>query len=96
MYSIQLYRNGQIAILLSTLQPGRNQNQDIINQVDDRRESVNTEIDFDKSKFQGFWIAVRNGIDISIGTIGSKIISPMANYSDVMREGDNNKVDRHF
>ena len=49
--------------------------------------SVNTEVSFDKSQFQGFWIAVRNGIDISIGRIGDKIISPIANFSDVMREG---------
>jgi len=90
MYTIQIDRSGQVQILLSVLEPSRNQNTDNLNQVEDRRESVNTEINFEKNQFQGFWIAVRNGIDISIGRIGDKIISPIANFSDVMREGPDN------
>ena len=55
-----------------------------------RKVSVNTELRFDKSQYQGFWVAVRNGIDISIGRIGDKIIESVANYSDIIREGPDN------
>ena len=89
MYSIQLARNGQVSIHLDKLEPVRNtQGSDsAYTQASNRKVSVSTEVSFDKSQFQGFWIAVRNGIDISIGRIGDKIISPIANFSDVMREG---------
>ena len=53
MYTIQIDRSGQVQILLSVLEPSRNQNTDNLNQVEDRRESVNTEINFEKNQFQG-------------------------------------------
>ena len=59
-------------------------------QVEMRKVSVNTELDFDRGQYQGFWVAVRNGIDISLGLIGDKIIDPVANYSDIIREGPDN------
>ena len=59
-------------------------------QAEMRKVSVNTELRFDKSQYQGFWVAVRNGIDISIGRIGDKIIESVANYSDIIREGPDN------
>ena len=55
-----------------------------------RKVSVNTELDFDRGQYQGFWVAVRNGIDISLRLIGDKIIDPVANYSDIIREGPDN------
>ena len=87
MYSLQLRRSGQVSIHLSKLEVSRVQNTETLTQVERQLASVNTDISFEKSQFQGFWIAVRNGIDISIGRIGDKIINPVANYSDVIREG---------
>ena len=55
-----------------------------------RKVSVNSELSFDRGQYQGFWVAVRNGIDISLGLIGDKIIDPLANYSDIIREGPDN------
>ena len=93
MYSIQLKKSGEVGIYLSTLERQRSQGTTTLTQNEDRRASVNSEISFEKSQYQGFWIAVRNGIDVSIGRIGDKIIAPVANYSDVMREGIKHK---HF
>ena len=88
MYSIHLFRGGSVSINLDKLEPVRSQNSgESYVQASNRKIQVNTEIDFEKSRFQGFWIAVRNGIDVSIGLIGDKIINPIASFSDVMREG---------
>ena len=92
MYSLQLRRSGQVSIHLSKLEVSRVQNTETLTQVERQLASVNTDISFEKSQFQGFWIAVRNGIDISIGRIGDKIINPVANYSDVIREGRDSGV----
>ena len=70
------------------LQAGRGQNTDTLTEQERTLATFSTEISFEKSQLQGFWIAVRNGIDISIGRIGDKIINPLANYSDIIREGD--------
>ena len=72
----------------SLLQAGRGQNTDSLTEQERTLATFSTEISFEKSQLQGFWIAVRNGIDISIGRIGDKIINPLANYSDIIREGD--------
>ena len=88
MYSIRLGEGGQVTMHVSTLQAGRGQNADTRTEQERTVATVNTEISFEKSQLQGFWIAVRNGIDISIGRIGDKIINPLANYSDIIREGD--------
>ena len=44
-------------------------------------------IDLDKERFQGFWISIRNNVDISIGRIGDKLVDGVANFTDVLREG---------
>ena len=89
MYSIRLGDGGQVTLHVSLLQAGRGQNSDTSTEQERTVATVNTEISFEKSQLQGFWIAVRNGIDISIGRIGDKIINPLANYSDIIREGKN-------
>ena len=73
---------------VSQLQAGRGQNSGSQTEEERTVATANTEISFEKSQLQGFWIAVRNGIDISIGRIGDKIINPLANYSVIIREGD--------
>ena len=90
LYSLHLARNGAVSIHLSKLEPARNGQDGQLNQAEMRKVSVNTELSFGKSQYQGFWVAVRNGIDISIGRIGDKIIESVANYSDIIREGPDN------
>ena len=67
------------------LEPPRNGGKFI--QQDGRKASANAVINLDKEGYQGFWISIRNNIEISIGKIGSTLIDSVANFTDVLREG---------
>ena len=49
--------------------------------------SVNKVISLDKERYQGFWISIRDNVEISIGRIGDKLVDSVANFTDVLREG---------
>lgn len=49
--------------------------------------SVNRVISLDKDRYQGFWISIRDNVEISIGRIGDKLVDSVANFTDVLREG---------
>ena len=49
--------------------------------------SVNKVISLDKDRYQGFWISIRDNVEISIGRIGDKLVDSVANFTDVLREG---------
>ena len=85
MYSIKLFRVGTVSIHINKLEPPRNGGKFI--QQDGRKASANAVINLDKEGYQGFWISIRNNIEISIGKIGSTLIDSVANFTDVLREG---------
>ena len=49
--------------------------------------SVNKVISLNKDRYQGFWISIRDNVEISIGRIGDKLVDSVANFTDVLREG---------
>ncbi len=49
--------------------------------------STNNVIELANNEFHGFWISVKNNIEVSIGKIGQKLVESVANYTDVLREG---------
>ena len=85
MYSVKLFRVGTVSIHINKLEPPRNGGSFI--QQDGRKASENAVINFDKDSYQGFWISLRNDIEISIGRIGNTLIDSVANFTDVLREG---------
>lgn len=85
MYSVKLFRVGTVSIHINKLEPPRNGGAFI--QQDGRKASANAVINLDKDGYQGFWISIRNNIEISIGKIGSTLIDSVANFTDVLREG---------
>lgn len=85
MYSVKLFRVGTVSIHINKLEAQRNGGEFI--QQDGRKVSVNNVIDLDKDRFQGFWISIRNDVEISIGRIGDKLVDSVANFTDVLREG---------
>ena len=85
MYSVKLFRVGTVSIHINKLEAQRNGGEFI--QQDGRKVSVNRVIDLDKDRFQGFWISIRNNVEISIGRIGDKLVDSVANFTDVLREG---------
>ena len=85
MYSIKLFRVGTVSIHINKLEPPRNGGKFI--QQDGRKASANAVINLDRDGYQGFWISIRNNIEISIGKIGSTLIDSVANFTDVLREG---------
>ena len=85
MYSVKLFRVGTVSIHINKLEAQRNGGDFI--QQDGRKVSVNRVIDLDKDRFQGFWISIRNNVEISIGRIGDKLVDSVANFTDVLREG---------
>jgi len=85
MYSVKLFRVGTVSIHINKLEPPRNGGSFI--QQDGRKVSVNAVIDLDKDRYQGFWISIKNDVEISIGRIGDKLIDSVANFTDVLREG---------
>jgi len=85
MYSVKLFRVGTVSIHINKLESPRNGGNFI--QQDGRKVSVNAVIDLDKDRYQGFWISIKNNVEISIGRIGDKLIDSVANFTDVLREG---------
>ena len=85
MYSVKLFRVGSVSIHINKLEAPRNGGSFI--QQDGRKVSVNAVIDLDKDRYQGFWISIKNDVEISIGRIGDKLINSVANFTDVLREG---------
>jgi len=85
MYSVKLFRVGTVSIHINKLESPRNGGSFI--QQDGRKVSVNAVIDLDKDRYQGFWISIKNEVEISIGRIGDKLIDSVANFTDVLREG---------
>jgi len=85
MYSVKLFRVGTVSIHINKLEAQRNGGEFI--QQDGRKVSVNNVINLDKDRFQGFWISIRNNVEISIGQIGDKLVDSVANFTDVLREG---------
>jgi hypothetical protein len=85
MYSVNLYRADRVSIHISRLEPPRNGGD--YTRQEGSKESENAVLDLDNSTYKGFWISVRNGIEISVGRIGDKLIDSIANYTDVIREG---------
>jgi len=85
MYSVKLFRVGTVSIHINKLEPQRNGGEFI--QQDGRKVSVNNVIDLGRNRFQGFWISIRNEVEISIGRIGDKLVDSVANFTDVLREG---------
>ena len=85
MYSVKLFRVGTVSIHINKLEAQRNGGDFI--QQDGRKVSVNRVIDLEKDRFQGFWISIRNNVEISIGRIGDKLVDSVANFTDVLREG---------
>jgi hypothetical protein len=85
MYSVKLFRVGTVSIHINKLEPPRNGGTFI--KQDGRKASENAVINLDKDSYQGFWISIRDNIEISIGKIGSTLINSVANYTDVLREG---------
>ena len=85
MYSVNLYRADRVSIHISKLDPPRNGGD--YTRQDGSKASENAVLDLDNSTYKGFWISVRNGIEISVGRIGDKLIDSIANYTDVIREG---------
>lgn len=85
MYSVKLFRVGTVSIHINKLEPPRTGGPFV--QQDGRKSSVNAVIDLDKDRYQGFWISIKNEIEISIGRIGDKLINSVANFTDVLREG---------
>ena len=76
---------GTVSIHINKLEARRNGGEFI--QQDGRKVSVNRVIDLDKERFKGFWISIRNNVEISIGRIGDKLVDSVANFTDVLREG---------
>ena len=85
MYSVKLFRVGTVSIHINKLEPPRNGGTFI--QQDGRKASENSVIDLEKQNYQGFWISIKDNIEISIGKIGSTLINSVANFTDVLREG---------
>jgi len=85
MYSVKLFRVGTVSIHISKLEAPRNGG--TFTRQDGKKASQNAVINLDKSKYQGFWISVKDGIEVSVGRIGDKLIDSIANYTDVIREG---------
>jgi len=85
MYSVHLYRSDKVSIHISKLEASRNGGE--FTRQDGSKASETAVLDLDNSTYQGFWISVRNGIEVSVGRIGDKLIDSIANYTDVIREG---------
>lgn len=85
MYSVNVYRADKVSIHISKLEPSRSGGE--FTQQDGNKASESAVLDLDNSTYKGFWISVRNGIEVSVGRIGDKIIDSIANYTDVIREG---------
>ena len=78
-------RVGTVSIHINKLEAQRNGGEFI--QQDGRKVSVNNVISLDKDRYQGFWISIRDNVEISIGRIGDKLVDSVANFTDVLREG---------
>ena len=65
MYSVKLFRVGTVSIHINKLEAQRNGGEFV--QQDGRKVSVNNVIDLGRERFQGFWISIRNDVEISIG-----------------------------
>jgi len=85
MYSVNIYKADKVSIVVSKLVKGRNGEE--YSESEDVKSSENAVLDLEDNTYKGFWISIRNGIDISIGRIGDKLIDSIANYTDVIREG---------
>jgi len=88
MYSVKLFRVGAVSIHINKLEPPRNGGKFV--QQDGRKTNANDVINMDKEGYQGFWISIKDDIEISIGKIGSTLIESVANFTDVLREGPEN------
>jgi hypothetical protein len=85
MYSFKLFRVGTVSIHINKLELQRNGGG--FTQQDGRKVATNNVIELGNDEFHGFWISVRNNIEVSIGKIGQKLVESVANYTDVLREG---------
>ena len=70
MYSIKLFRSGNTVISVSKLEPGRAG--ETLQRADMRKASANGVVEFTAGQYQGFWVSVRNNIEVrAAGEAGS-------------------------